>query len=452
MSEYIRYIIELNIVLSVLFFAYILVFLKDRNFTGRRYALILILVLSVIIPLIPSFVGFRNFPVSIPSLSLEGVTVSGEAGTPHIQSQVNPVYIFPVIYYSVLILGFIKLIFRFIWILAAVRKSEKILLDGKMILSGRVNHASSFFNYIFIDLFNNREDSVKHILEHEMVHRNEIHSLDRILTEILVILCWFNPLAHLFKRAVIENHEYIADSSVIRKGANRITYQISLLNQYIESASITNQFSCQIKKRINMLNATYKRGSRWKIAILLPIAFLAFIMIACADQKENVTGDNSQAESTALTEDELFPSQAESTALTEDELFFIVEEMPQFQGSGPDEFRKFIAENVRYPEEAAKNGVSGRVFVQFVVNKDGKVVVPGLEKPASLEGKSLPEVVVVGYRPINESDPMPEEKYIELLKKEAVRVISASPDWEPGRQKGKAVNVIFTFPISFVLQ
>ena len=434
MSEFIRYIIELNVVLSVLFLSYYLLFIKDRKFTGRRYALLMIMIFSVLIPLIPSFVRFRTFPVSIPSFFLDGVNVFGETGESLVKSHFNPVLILLVIYYTVLILGLFKLIFHFIRIMAVVRKSEKTVICGQTILSNRIIHASSFFNYIFIDLFNNREDSVNHILEHELVHKKEKHSIDRILTEVLVILCWFNPLAHLFKRAVIENHEYIADSSVIRKGANRITYQISLLNQYIESASITNQFSSQIKKRINMLNATYKRGSRWKIAILLPIAILAFIMIACADQEKNETGSSSQAE---------------STVVSEDELFYIVEEMPQFQGGDPDGFRKFIAENVRYPEEAAKNGVSGRVFVQFIVRKDGKVVIPGLE---DLEGKSLDEVVVVGYRPINESDPLPEEKYIELLKKEAVRVVSSSPDWEPGRQKGKAVNVLFTFPISFVLQ
>ncbi|MBN1133154.1 MAG: hypothetical protein JXR52_03235 [Bacteroidales bacterium] len=459
MSDFIRYIIELNFVLSALFLTYSLAFRKDRNFLVRRYALLLIPVISVIIPLLPSSFDFNTLPSSILSFTLDEITISGKAGGTLASSSVNPVFVFSVIYYTVLILGLIKLLVHLLWIKSAVKKSEKIILNGQMVLSNRIIHASSFFKFIFIDLFNNRKDSVKHILEHELVHRDEKHSADRILTEIVVILCWFNPLAYLFKRAVIENHEYIADASVIRKGANRITYQISLLNQYIESASITNQFSSQIKKRIKMLNVTYKMGSRWKIAILLPTAVLAFFMIACANQNENAPDDMSQAENTVQSDNELpgennlpgSEAQTKSDPLSDD-LFYIVEEMPKFQGGSPDEFRKFIAENVKYPQEAAKNGVTGKIFVRFIVTKTGKVVIPDSENLAELEGKPLDEVVVVSYRPLKEADPVPEEKYIELLKAEALRVVSSSPDWEPGRQRGKVVNVIFTFPISFVLQ
>jgi periplasmic protein TonB len=57
----------------------------------------------------------------------------------------------------------------------------------------------------------------------------------------------------------------------------------------------------------------------------------------------------------------------------EQEIFFIVEDMPDFQGGGQDAFRRYIAENLRYPQIAAENGIQGRVFVQFVVNEDGTV-------------------------------------------------------------------------------
>jgi protein TonB len=110
--------------------------------------------------------------------------------------------------------------------------------------------------------------------------------------------------------------------------------------------------------------------------------------------------------------------------IEEEEVFYIVEDMPTFNGGEPaTEFRKYIAQNLRYPEIAAENGISGRVIVQFAVDRTGNVV----------------DAVVV-----RSIDP--------ALDKEAIRVVMSSPKWTPGKQRGKAVKVLFTFPINFVLQ
>ena len=110
--------------------------------------------------------------------------------------------------------------------------------------------------------------------------------------------------------------------------------------------------------------------------------------------------------------------------IEEEEVFYIVEDMPTFNGGEPaTEFRKYIAQNLQYPEIAAENGVSGRVIVQFAVDRTGKVV----------------DAVVM-----RSVDP--------ALDKEAIRVVMSSPKWTPGKQRGKAVKVLFTFPINFVLQ
>jgi len=110
--------------------------------------------------------------------------------------------------------------------------------------------------------------------------------------------------------------------------------------------------------------------------------------------------------------------------IEEEEVFFIVEDMPTFNGGDPaTEFRKYIGSNLRYPEIAAENGISGRVIVQFAVNKVG---------------------TVVDAKVVRSVDP--------ALDKEAIRVVMASPKWTPGKQRGKAVKVLFTFPINFVLQ
>ncbi len=135
------------------------------------------------------------------------------------------------------------------------------------------------------------------------------------------------------------------------------------------------------------------------------------------------------------------------------EVFYVVEEMPSFQGNvDHKEFRMHIARNLIYPKAAAEQGVEGKLFVKFIVTKEGKVEVPDQEKLAQVEAKPIDEVVVVAYRSLNEDDPKPDDKYIQLLKDEVKRVVLTSPDWIPGKQGGKAVDVIFTFPVTFALQ
>ncbi|NOY36318.1 MAG: TonB family protein, partial [Chlorobi bacterium] len=107
---------------------------------------------------------------------------------------------------------------------------------------------------------------------------------------------------------------------------------------------------------------------------------------------------------------------------TQGDIFFIVEEMPGFQGGDENRFREWIAENLRYPEEAKRQGIEGKVYIRFIVEADGRV--------------SNVEV-------IRTADP--------LLDAEAVRVVRSSPTWTPGKQRGHNVRVAYTFPITFTL-
>ena len=101
--------------------------------------------------------------------------------------------------------------------------------------------------------------------------------------------------------------------------------------------------------------------------------------------------------------------------------FYVLEDKPLFPG-GEGGLQKYIAKNTKYPEIAKENGITGKVYIQFVINKKGKVT----------DVKLLRGV-----------DP--------ALDKEALRVIKALPDWKPGKQRGKAVKVSFQVPINFTL-
>ena len=103
--------------------------------------------------------------------------------------------------------------------------------------------------------------------------------------------------------------------------------------------------------------------------------------------------------------------------------FQLVEEKPKFKGGDANEFSKWVNSNLVYPEIAKENGVQGRVTLQFTVNVDGSVT----------------NVKVL--RGVDSS-----------LDKEAVRVVSNSPKWTPGKQRDRAVKVTYTFPVIFQLR
>lgn len=104
------------------------------------------------------------------------------------------------------------------------------------------------------------------------------------------------------------------------------------------------------------------------------------------------------------------------------EVFFIVEDMPEFPG-GDLALRAYIANQIKYPVIAQENGIQGKVYVTFVVGKDGSVSNATIARGVDAS-----------------------------LDKEALRVVSTLPKWKPGKQRGKPVNVSYTVPINFQLQ
>ena len=106
----------------------------------------------------------------------------------------------------------------------------------------------------------------------------------------------------------------------------------------------------------------------------------------------------------------------------EDEVFIVVEEDPEFPG-GLQALSQFIADNIKYPQLAKENNITGRVFVSFVVEKDGRV---GQVKILRDIGGGCGN--------------------------EAVRVVKLMPKWKPGKQRGKPVRTQFNLPVNFDLQ
>ncbi|MFP4555444.1 MAG: energy transducer TonB [Bacteroidales bacterium] len=103
--------------------------------------------------------------------------------------------------------------------------------------------------------------------------------------------------------------------------------------------------------------------------------------------------------------------------------FMLIEEKPTFMGGNHNDFAKWVFQNVKYPDLAIENRIQGRVFLQFIIDEEG---------------------FVRNVEIIRGADP--------LLNKEAVRIVSSSPQWTPGKQRNKPTKVKFTFPVTFKLE
>ena len=141
----------------------------------------------------------------------------------------------------------------------------------------------SFGNCIFINPKKYDRPTYDQILKHEKIHVSMWHSIDIILTEILIAAQWFNPFAWLYRKAVENNLEYLTDQLMLNKGTDRQTYQMSLLKVSVPHSApqlVTNYNHSFLKKRIIMMNAKKSPvRSGWKYLLVLPIIGLSIICL-----------------------------------------------------------------------------------------------------------------------------------------------------------------------------
>lgn len=348
----------------------------------------------------------------------------------------------------------------------------------------------SFFRMVFLHPESHSDKETDEILTHECTHVSQWHSIDVILSEMMCMACWFNPFVWLLKREVRHNLEYLADNTVIQSGYDSKSYQYHLLGlaHHQSVTTLYNSFNVlHLKNRIMMMNKKRSPGIvRTKYLIFIPLVGILMLLsnieavarltVRLANE---ATVSNAVVTATGILVDEtgqpligasvvvkggkertitdrkgtfslevpanailrcsyqgresqevLAADMTNNTHLSlssksremNEQVFTVVEKMPSFPG-GDAELLKYIATNIKYPKESQDNGEQGRVICSFIVGRDGSV--------------NNPEVL----RGVTPS-----------LNEEAVRVINTMPRWNPGMQRGKAVAVKYTVPITFRLK
>ena len=255
------------------------------------------------------------------------------------------------------------------------------------------------------------------------MHVKSRHSLDLLLFLPLQLLFWWNPLVWITREELRLLHEYEADEGVIQQGIDATQYQLLLVRKAVGESrfSLASGFQhAKLKKRITMmLKTTSSRWMRWSYLAMIPV--LALLMYACNPSK-NASDPEVSIEKH---DNDLTTIQVKSTDLNQEAVpFHLIEGKPTFQDGDANAFAVWVNSHLEYPEQAAKDGIQGRVIISFTVGADGMV----------RDAK-----ILRGVR--------------EDLDAEALKVVSASPKWNPGvNAEGKAVPVVYTFPITFKLK
>lgn len=423
------YLLQVNVGLILFYALYKLVCTRDTFFRSRRFILIVSLVLPFILPFIDvrEWLESRDRMIMLTHFDYSAVLPEIVVGSEAAETG-NRVFVLSEWIGYLYLAGVVVLLVRlavqaFSLYRLIVRMPEKEINGVRVKCLNDPSGPFSFFGWIFMNPAAVKEDEINEILTHEMAHVKQHHSVDVLLAEMVSICCWMNPFAWLLKREVRLNLEFLADRKVMEAGFATKSYQYHLLGlAYNHKYGLSNNFNfSHLKQRIIMMNKKKSNAAghiKYALFVLPAFALLVAGNISCSQDASQT--EDAKEEVVAPVSPEAKEAPADSTA--KEEVFMVAEQMPEFPG-GMKEMLKFLQENVKYPENAMKNNVQGRVIVQFVIEKDG----------TPTEFKVLRSV-----------DPD--------LDAEALRVMKAMPKWKPGMQKGQVVRVKFTVPVSFKLQ
>lgn len=454
MGMFFIYSIKVAICLVAFYLFYKLLLSRDTFHAFNRATLLLLMLLSLVLPFVSLSIDeptvVNNGMVQVEQLLVAGVT--GEDTQPASPTLVQ-------VLFMVYMVGVVVSVGREIVSLAGLYKlisgRDHVTIDNgiRIIVIDGDMAPFSWFNNIVISR-SDYESGRREILIHEMAHISHHHSLDILLCNVLLIFQWFNPAVWLLRRELRNIHEYEADEAVLASGANAAEYQLLLIRKAVGERlfSMANNLNHNsLKKRITMMLT--KRSNPWnRVKVLLTVPVAAVAVVAFATPKAESLSREIEHESDAIVssvvkstsdkaalvaqgktsgeetvnamgraDDTFIANDIQRVASTDDDVYEVVEKMPAFPG-GMAELMKYLRSNVRYPVEAHKAGIQGRVVVSFIVNKDGTV------KDAKI------------VRSVDKS-----------IDAEALRVISAMPKWQPGYQDGKAVSVRYTVPVTFRL-
>lgn len=431
----INYLIQVLLFQAVLLAVYDFFLHKETFFKWNRFYLLIAPFLSFIIPFLKvesiQKSAAQDYLIQLPTVFLNPQNVIGQSEN----SLIVLDFLKIIFYVGMLILlsiFFVKL-FKILTLISSNRVVKKenynlVLLENK-------HSAFSFFNYIFIhkDLLENNSFNV---IQHELVHCKQKHTLDLLLFELLKIVFWFNPFIYIFQKRITLLHEYISDAEVVKE-TDKTQYFNKLLSETfsVENITFINEFYKQslIKKRIKMITKEKSRNiKQLKYLFVVPLLIAMLFYSSCSEKAQS---DTINIEKSNKNDEEEFKNKQVAGSAEDDSVpFSNVDEIPVFPGcEGTKEelkkcFQEGIMEHVgnNFNSKKAKGldlepGIK-RIFVMFKIDSEGNI--------ADVEAKAPHQI----------------------LADEAIRVVSSLPKMKPGKHLGKNVGVKYSLPIAFKVE
>ena len=411
-----HYIIKTALILAMLYVCIMPLLEKETFHRLNRIIILGCLILSFAVPLIHITSGTNPTVAMVrQAVQLPEIMIDGNGSK---QPTWNLADIITCIYTIGVVAIFFITVVQTASLIQRLRKCEHIADNSgnTIVLTDYAISPFCFFHYIVMsrdDYANNRG----FILTHEQEHIRLRHYIDLIVLQLATIIQWFNPFVWLIGKNLKAIHEFEVDEAVLNKGIDATQYQKFLVvkavgNRLQPFANNLNKES--LKRRIIMMNQ--KKSNKWmmlKALFVIPVATLAVSVFA------NTTNMSNMAKAANTTANSISTNNMQ-TKQSDSKVFVAVEVMPKFKG-GNKALMEYLMMNVKYPESAAKAKQQGRAVVGFVVRKDGTV-------------SDVYIVKSTGY---------------DVLDNEAMRVVKSMPTWEPGKQKGKPVDVKYFVPITF---
>lgn len=412
MATFIFYLLKSSICLLVFYIFYRILLSKETYFSLNRYFIISSVILSFLIPIIYITIDFpaSNFNNSI---LLDTVVITPKGFHEVYMGNFDLFNILLYIYFAGAAILLVHYALKITQLVRLIKRYGITYKNGIRYVFNDAQYAPfSFFNFLFLDTKLAENDAEK-IIAHEQIHVKQYHSFDIIIMELLTIFHWFNPFIWLYKHSLKENHEFLADEGVLLKGYEKVNYQHLLLSisTGIPLNDLSNNFNNSIIKRRFIMMSKVKSSMAGKLKILLAIPFLVALFWLFSCDKIVKTQDEKKSNEVITSADKN----------AKDSVYTKVEVLPEFKG-GYDNLIKFLVNNVKYPANAKEKGIQGKVYIEFTIDENGKVINPNIGRGVNPE-----------------------------LDAEALRVVSLLPDWIPGKDKGKAVKVKSVLPINFKL-
>ena len=417
MDSILIYLIQASLSIAVFYIFYELLFKHEAYFRFIRYYFLSAVIISTLLPMAQFSLAdivssVKEYPIiispvhNIVTFTLAEVTITpeGPASSADVIGLSAIAEIILMVYFAGVIIAMSILIFRLGQLLTLIFK-------GRIERVGKINivHIEgapifSFFNIVFLDKekYLSKPDSEK-ILAHERIHIAQKHTIDILLVEALLVIQWFNPFVFLLRKRIKENHEFLADNSVVGYYNDAKSYSLLLLENAtnIKTNILSHNFSYSLlKRRLIMIKKT-KSPNLFALKMVGVTIAMAMVIFACSGPVAD--------------------SGTDMVSEPKSEVFEQVEVMPEYNG-GMEALSVYLSQNIQYPAAAQEAGIQGKAIIGFVIDENGSVVDASIKRGFDKE-----------------------------CDEEALRVISGMPDWTPGKQGGKNVKVSLALPVKFKL-